>query len=170
MTVRLQLGSAQATLEGIHGRIIAGRDPTSCQLADPDPTLSRKHAEIFVENGQTYLHDLGSANGTWVDGIHLSHEPMAIKPGQQIWLGHVSLGVHWEQLNAGTMMATDVPPELKALIEARKHAVAQVSSVRTSSAALVVRSKFFRTPGPTAIHGICRLRASSAPCVRPAPP
>lgn len=133
MTVRLQLGSASATLDGINGRIFAGRDPSSCQLADPNPTLSRKHAEIYVQNGQTFIHDLGSANGTWVDGVHLSHEPMLLKPGQQVWLGHVSLGVHWEQMNAGTMMATEVPPELKALIEKRQQAVAAVSAGQQAS-------------------------------------
>ena len=51
-----------------------------------------------------------------------------------------------------------------------QHAVTQVSSVFTSSAAFCVRSTPFNTPGPVAIHGMCRLRGSSGPCVSPAPP
>ena len=116
-------------------RVHAGRDPASCQLADPDPTLSRRHAEIYLENGQTYIHDLGSANGTWVDGVHLGPDPVPLRAGQQVWLGHVSLGVHWEAQNAGTMMATDVPPELKALIEQRKQGFAAMAAAPAPAAA-----------------------------------
>lgn len=128
MSVRLQLGSGQARLEGATARIYAGRDPANCQLADAHATLSRKHAEIYLDHGVTYLRDLGSVNGCWVDGQHLGHDPVALKPGQQVWLGHVSLGVFWEQENAGTMMAQQIPPELAALIEQRKQAVHAVAS------------------------------------------
>jgi len=31
-----------------------------------DPTVSKKHAEIQVINGETYLRDLGSTNGTFL--------------------------------------------------------------------------------------------------------
>ena len=93
MTVHLQLGAAQAHLEGLTARVFAGRDPQACQLSHSDPTLSRRHAEIFMENGQTFIRDLGSANGTWVDGQHLEQQAMPLRPGQQVWLGHVPLGV-----------------------------------------------------------------------------
>jgi len=120
MTVHLQLGAAQATLQGIQARVYAGRDPAACQLAFTDPTLSRRHAEIFVEQGQCYIRDLGSANGTWVDGAHLGHDPVALRPGQQVWLGHVPLGVTWEADGSATVMAQEVPAELKALIAQRQ--------------------------------------------------
>ncbi|MCX5742554.1 MAG: FHA domain-containing protein [Proteobacteria bacterium] len=120
MTVRLQLGAAQFRLEGLNNRIFAGRDAAGCQLADPSPTLSRRHAEIYLENDTVYLRDLGSANGSWVDGQQLGPNPVALKPGQQVWLGHVALGVTWEQDNRSTMMATEVPAELQALIAARQ--------------------------------------------------
>src|SRR4051794_7912435 len=97
MTVRLQLGSANFRLEPSNPRIFAGRDPSTCQVADPSPTLSRRHAEIYLENGHAMLRDLGSANGTWVDGQQLGPTPVQLKPGQQVWLGHVALGVTWEQ-------------------------------------------------------------------------
>ncbi len=123
MTVHLQLGGGKATLEGHNIRIFAGRDPQACQLAHMDPTLSRRHAEIFVDNGQCYLRDLGSANGTWVDGRPAGHEVVALRPGMQIWLGHVPLGVTWVQNNQNmgqTVMAQQVPDQLKALIAQRQ--------------------------------------------------
>jgi hypothetical protein len=124
MTVQLQLGTAQAKLDGM-GRVFAGRDPQACQLAFMDPTLSRRHAEIYVENGQTFIRDLGSANGTWVDGQQLGHQPVPLRAGSQVWLGHVQLGCEFAIDGSKTAMATSIPPELKALIEARKAQQAQ---------------------------------------------
>ncbi|MFN0249179.1 MAG: FHA domain-containing protein [Kofleriaceae bacterium] len=124
MTVQLQLGTAQTTLDGM-GRVFAGRDPQACQLAFMDPTLSRRHAEIYVENGQTFIRDLGSANGTWVDGQQLGHQPVPLRAGSQVWLGHVQLGCEFAIDGSKTAMATSIPPELKALIEARKMQQAQ---------------------------------------------
>lgn len=124
MTVKLELGTAQVKLEGM-GRVFAGRDPQACQLAFMDPTLSRRHAEIYVEDGQTFIRDLGSANGTWVDGQQLGHHPAALRAGSQVWLGHVQLGCEFAIDGSKTAMATSIPPELKALIEARKAQQAQ---------------------------------------------
>jgi len=120
MTIRLQLGNAETKLEGVTARIFAGRDPSTCQLSLADPTLSRRHAELFVENGQLFIHDLGSANGTWVDGQHLGADPYPVSQTSQVWLGQVQLGVHWEIDGSATVMAQNVPAELKALIAARQ--------------------------------------------------
>lgn len=107
-------------LEGVSARVYAGRDPSACQLAHADQTLSRRHAEIWLDHGNAYLRDLGSANGTWVNGAHLGHEAVALQPGMQIWLGHVPLGVTWAIDGGQTAMAQEMPPELKALVAARQ--------------------------------------------------
>ena len=135
MTVQLQLGAASVKLEGPTARVFAGRDPAACQLAFTDPTLSRRHAEIWLENGQPFLRDLGSANGTWVNGQHLDHQPVALQPGQQIWLGHVPLGVTWAVDGSRTAMAQEIPPELKALIAARQQQQAQAAAAPAPAAA-----------------------------------
>jgi phosphoserine phosphatase RsbU/P len=44
-----------------------GRLPEN-DLVLSNPFVSRRHAEIVVENGQTYLVDLGSKHGTYVNG------------------------------------------------------------------------------------------------------
>lgn len=120
MSVQLQLGAATIKLDGAAARVYAGRDPAACQLSHLDATLSRRHAEIWLDNGRAFIRDLGSANGTWVNGAHLGHEPVALAPGQQVYLGHVPLGVTWGIDGSKTAMATDMPPELKALIAARQ--------------------------------------------------
>jgi adenylate cyclase len=47
--------------------LIVGRAPT-CDLSVADPTISRRHAELLVDEEQVTLRDLGSSNGTFVNG------------------------------------------------------------------------------------------------------
>lgn len=134
MTVHLQLGGGQTKLEGNSARVFAGRDPASCQLAHMDATLSRRHAEIFVENGQAFIRDLGSANGTWIDGRPVGKDTAPLMPGQQVWLGHVPLVVRWEDAGrqmGQTMLAQQVPDQLKQLIAQRQAQIAQAAQQQT---------------------------------------
>ena len=41
---------------------------TDCDLRLVDPGVSRHHAELRVEDGEVVLVDLGSTNGTFVNG------------------------------------------------------------------------------------------------------
>ena len=148
MTIRLQLGAAQTNLEGITTRIFAGRDPATCQLAHGDPTLSRRHAELFVEQGQLFIHDLGSANGTWVDGTHLGPDAVAVQPGSQVWLGHVQLGVQWVTDGSATVMAQEVPAELKALIAQRQQQQQQILAAPPPSASGAMQAGGSSAPMP----------------------
>ena len=45
-------------------------DLTECELGVP-PKVSRRHAEILWVEGTLQVTDLGSSNGTWVDGKRL---------------------------------------------------------------------------------------------------
>ncbi|MEO8562046.1 MAG: adenylate/guanylate cyclase domain-containing protein [bacterium] len=51
----------------MHAPLIVGRAPT-CDLPVVDPTISRRHAELVCEEGGVLLRDLGSSNGTFVNG------------------------------------------------------------------------------------------------------
>jgi len=46
---------------------VIGREP-DCNLAVPSPTVSRRHAELRLENGQWSIEDLRTRNGTQVNG------------------------------------------------------------------------------------------------------
>jgi pSer/pThr/pTyr-binding forkhead associated (FHA) protein len=50
-----------------------------------DPGVSRHHAEVINENGTCTLHDLGSTNGTYVNGSVVTEH--ALRPGDRISLG-----------------------------------------------------------------------------------
>jgi len=51
----------------MHAPLIIGRAPT-CDLAIVDPTISRRHAELVCDDTGVTLRDLGSSNGTFVNG------------------------------------------------------------------------------------------------------
>ena len=50
----------------------AGFSPISQQL-DAYPKISRRHAVISIAQGRWTVHDLGSTNGTYVNGAKLAH-------------------------------------------------------------------------------------------------
>jgi ABC-type multidrug transport system ATPase subunit/pSer/pThr/pTyr-binding forkhead associated (FHA) protein len=54
----------------------------------PDPSVSRRHAHIFLLGGQPRIMDLGSMNGTVVNGVRLAaHQPFLLRVGDQINIG-----------------------------------------------------------------------------------
>ncbi len=53
------------------------------KFADSTGTLSRLHARFNLKNGEVYLTDLGSKNGTYVDGFRIE-EPTVIEQDTRI--------------------------------------------------------------------------------------
>jgi len=51
--------------------VTVGRDP-KCEVFLNDRTVSRRHAHLTLQGGRAYIEDLGSLNGTWVDGAIVS--------------------------------------------------------------------------------------------------
>lgn len=49
---------------------VIGRD-TNCDLCLVHPTVSRKHCEVWAEGSSVYVRDLGSRNGTYVNGFRI---------------------------------------------------------------------------------------------------
>jgi pSer/pThr/pTyr-binding forkhead associated (FHA) protein len=49
--------------------------------------LSRRHARLFIEDGVTYLADLGSKNGTTVNGAPVRQTIVQLRDGDEIGLG-----------------------------------------------------------------------------------
>ncbi len=73
---RLVVGSAGATM---------GRS-RQCDVMVDDPNVSREHAEIRPRGGAWVLTDLGSTNGSRLNGRRLDHSEV-LKPGDEIELG-----------------------------------------------------------------------------------
>jgi DNA-binding CsgD family transcriptional regulator len=70
------------------GRSVLGRS-SDCDLIIPEITVSRRHAEVSVRKGRVTIRDLGSRNGTYVDGERI-RDCRTLDPLQRIRLGSVS--------------------------------------------------------------------------------
>lgn len=55
---------------GIQGRLVIGRD-SAADLDLDEPEMPRRHAQIEVTAEGIYLRDLGSSNGTYVNGVQV---------------------------------------------------------------------------------------------------
>jgi len=49
-----------------------------CRVRFYDPLVSRKHARIFHDEGAWQIEDLGSRNGTNVDGVAITKAPLGV--------------------------------------------------------------------------------------------
>jgi adenylate cyclase len=66
--------------------VVVGRAPTS-DFPIIDPTISRRHAQILRQEDRILLRDLGSSNGTYVNGVRV--ESAELKPGDLVTFGKV---------------------------------------------------------------------------------
>ncbi len=70
-------------LEG--DQLTIGRDASN-GVAINDAEISRKHTRLTFQGGKYVIEDLGSTNGTFVNGQRLSG-PVVLKPGDVVSLG-----------------------------------------------------------------------------------
>lgn len=68
-----------------HNRVMIGRAPEMDVVIDADD-VSRRHAALWREGGLAFVHDLGSSNGTFVDGLRVEDEPTVIQHGSMLRL------------------------------------------------------------------------------------
>lgn len=64
--------------------VIAGRS-TEADLVLSDDAVSRKHARFHAARGRVWVRDLGSRNGTLVNGQAVAHQ--CLRPGDRIAIG-----------------------------------------------------------------------------------
>lgn len=81
-----------------HRPFTVGRDPGN-DIILRDPKVSRHHAEIVFERGFFVLHDLASANGTYVNGKRIRVAPLT--HGAKLRMGN-SYGRFSEELPTET--------------------------------------------------------------------
>jgi hypothetical protein len=70
------------------GENIVGRDEAASVRLD-DPVVSRRHARILVSSSGAHIEDLGSKNGTFIDGQPIAAGPMPLRDGIQLAFGTV---------------------------------------------------------------------------------
>jgi predicted component of type VI protein secretion system len=65
--------------------IVVGRSP-SCDVVLDSPEVSRNHCRIEALNGSVLVTDLGSRNGTFVNGARIE-APLSIRSDDEVEIG-----------------------------------------------------------------------------------
>jgi ABC-type multidrug transport system ATPase subunit len=113
-TIKLILeaqGSSPAReFELIKSEIVVGRDD-GVDITIPSPAVSRRHARFMRDGDEYSIEDLGSSNGTFINGDRLIGR-RALKPGDQIRMGQtITLRYVSPQEGSSTRIeATPIPP------------------------------------------------------------
>ena len=123
-----------------------GRDPLSDIVLD-DSEVSRHHARLTRTAAGYELQDMGSTNGSFVDGQRLSGKAAALKPGQVVMLGS-NVTLVYQALEEHDPMATVVAPAADIFASTEK-AVAPVEEVVAPvEEALVEEQPFLEEEAP----------------------
>jgi predicted component of type VI protein secretion system len=114
MKVQLVVASGvrQGTVIPIGGaQFLIGRDE-ACQLRPASPAISKKHCGIYVRDGQVFVADLGSTNGTFLNDRQLTAET-AVASGDRLRVGPLDFTVNI--VSVGPSDSTPLPEALKAV-------------------------------------------------------
>ncbi|HEX8109742.1 MAG TPA: FHA domain-containing protein [Kofleriaceae bacterium] len=99
MPEQIQLHGAQPTMAALidlwgrphrlDPRTLIGRQVDGQGLAILEPSVSRHHAHVILDNDEWTVRDLGSANGTFLDDKLIS-TPVAMHEGDRVRFGHIA--------------------------------------------------------------------------------
>src|SRR2546421_8645842 len=83
-------GSRAGESVGVTGELVIGRE--NADLTIDDAEVSRRHVAVRLEGGQLEVEDLGSANGTFVNGSRIEG-PVKVGGGAKIRVGRTEFEV-----------------------------------------------------------------------------
>ena len=82
-------------MRGLHvdvlGPVVVGRSPSSDIVID-EPYVSATHARFTIQGPALVLEDLGSTNGTMVNG-HTIDQPVTLRDGDEVQVGDTVMRV-----------------------------------------------------------------------------
>ncbi len=110
----MRSGPNPGTVYALDGDLISiGRD-SSNEITVNDAEISRRHSRLSFQGGKYVLEDMGSTNGTFVNGQRLTG-PRVLKSGEVVSLGEQIVFVYEAVLSdpGATVIssrAADIPP------------------------------------------------------------
>ena len=77
----------------LQGRAIIGRG-NECDVQVTDPGFSRRHFMLEWDGESVYVSDLGTTNGTVMNGVRLRHK-RRLEPGDVLKVGSTEIRIRW---------------------------------------------------------------------------
>src|SRR3954452_1633481 len=114
-TLKVTAGNAQGQDIALEQELVIGRSTPGAGSLGGDSEISRVHARVFRDAaGQLTVEDLGSTNGTFVNGDRIS-APTPLRPGDEVRVGQTTLGVEAGAAGEGaTAVGQPIPPAVAA--------------------------------------------------------
>jgi pSer/pThr/pTyr-binding forkhead associated (FHA) protein len=111
---QVEIGAERRRFEMPEGEaeVVVGR-ATDCRWVIPSGGVSRRHARLVRHDRQVTIEDLGSSNGTFVNGERLS-APRELRDQDRVQLGAVEIQVviPSEEPSADETIALSAPPKI----------------------------------------------------------
>ena len=98
----IKSGSAAGRRIEVEGPQTIGREEADITIEDPE--ISRHHAEVRVSGDDLEVEDLGSTNGTFVNGNRIS-SATTLSPGDTVRVGQTEFQVEASSSAGGTVVA-----------------------------------------------------------------
>ena len=102
----IMTGTGRGAIVEVVDEVLLGRDSASLRI--DDPTVSRRHALVRAIGDQLALEDLGSVNGTRINGTRIGTLTW-LRDGDVIEIGGTTLLVNVEQSRESATVATERP-------------------------------------------------------------
>lgn len=90
-----------------HEPQLIGRSSEALPISDN--TVSRRHAELTPDDGEWWIRDLSSQNGTWLNGVRIEGR-VKLRPGDQVRVGG-TIFVFGQSSDAGADLLRVLPPD-----------------------------------------------------------
>lgn len=84
--------TARAGAEFALGEELTVGRAAGCSIVLDEQYVSQVHSRVFVRDGSLFVEDLGSTNGTWVNGSRAVGQ-MPARPGDRVQVGNVVMEV-----------------------------------------------------------------------------
>jgi two-component system, NtrC family, nitrogen regulation response regulator GlnG len=84
-------GASEGLERGLSATMTLGADPR-CDLNLRDRGISRNHAEFRLHEGRVWVRDLGSRNGTLLNGVRVNEAELSL--GSVVQLGEIAVGLY----------------------------------------------------------------------------